>query len=135
MKIKYKNIVRAFVGLFIVGGVWFAPMVSVSALECGVLPSDICNGIEGEKRTTSTNVKDSAVGKLLLAGVNIMTAGVAILAVGGIIYGAVMYTSAGPNQSQVAKAREILMNVVIGIVAFALMWALLQWLIPGGVFN
>jgi archaellum component FlaF (FlaF/FlaG flagellin family) len=63
-----------------------------------------------------------------------MTAGVAILAIIGIIYAAVLYTSAGPNQEQVKKAKDMLRNVVIGIIAFALMAALLQWLVPGGVF-
>ena len=66
--------------------------------------------------------------------IRIMTAGVAILAIGGLIYGGVLYTSAGPNQGQIARAKDVIRNVIIGIIAFALMFSLLQWLIPGGVF-
>ena len=67
--------------------------------------------------------------------VNILTAGVALTAVAGIVYGAVLYVSAANSPEQVKKAKTILINVVIGVVTFALMYSLLQWLIPGGVFN
>jgi hypothetical protein len=76
-----------------------------------------------------------AVGALLLIVINIMTAGVGVLALAGIIYGAVLYTSAGGNPEQVKKARTIFTNVVIGVIAFGGMFALLNFLIPGGVFN
>lgn len=110
------------------------PMVPTAAaadLECGVLPSNLCDAAtEGDK----DNIEDTGVWQLLNLVVVIMTAGAGILALGGIIYGAVMYTTAGGNQEQVKKARGILTNVVIGIVAFAAMFALLQWLLPGGAF-
>ncbi len=135
MIVQHKKIINVLAGLLLLGSISFAVfnVTNANALECGVLPDSIC--ANAEKKPEGGQVRNSAVWQLLLAIVNIMTAGVAILAVGGIIYGAVLYTSAGPNQGQVAKAREILMNVVIGVVAFALMYSLLQWLIPGGVFN
>jgi hypothetical protein len=106
------------------------PTASAAELKCGVLPSDLCkSATEGDK----DNVEDTGVWKLLKLAVLIMTAGAGILAVGGIVYGAVMYTTAGGNQEQVKKARGIFTNVVIGILAFAAMFALLQWLLPGGV--
>lgn len=100
-------------------------------LKCGVLPPSICGAA---KKGDDKTVEDTGVWKLLLLVVNIMTAGAAIAAVGGIVYGAVMYTTAGGNQEQVKKARGIITNVVIGVVAFAAMYALLQWLVPGGIF-
>jgi hypothetical protein len=63
-----------------------------------------------------------------------MAAGVGVLALAGIVYGSVLYTSAGGNQEQVKKAMGIFTNVVIGIVAYAGMWTLLNFLVPGGVF-
>jgi hypothetical protein len=65
----------------------------------------------------------------------IMTAGVGVAAVGGIVYAAVLYTSAGDAADQVKKAKTIITDVVIGLVAYALMFLLLNWLIPGGVFT
>lgn len=80
-------------------------------------------------------IDQSGTWGLLLLILNIMTAGVGILAVGGIAYGAVLYASAGDKAEQTKKAITIITNVVIGIVAYGLMYALLQYLVPGGVFN
>lgn len=136
MKIKYKKIMQVIMGLSVISAFALSPVMlssNVGAVDCSVLPQDICNAA-GEK-PQGGDVKNTAVWKLLLLVVNILTAGVAILAIGGIIYGAVLYTSAGDNQGQLAKAKDTIRNVIVGIVTFALMYSLLQWLIPGGVFN
>ncbi|MNH46494.1 hypothetical protein D3C72_2301490 [compost metagenome] len=64
-----------------------------------------------------------------------MTAGVGILAVGGIVYGSILYTSAGGSSEQTKKAMGIITNVVIGLIAYALMYAITNFLIPGGLFS
>lgn len=104
-------------------------------LKCGALPQGLCDSVKKDPPPAGTKVKieDTGIWKLLKLVVNIMTAGAGILAIGGIVYGSVMYTTAGGNQEQVKKARSILTNVVIGILAFAAMWALLNWLLPGGL--
>lgn len=72
----------------------------------------------------------------LLKGVlQILTAGIGIAAVGGIAYGALLYTTAENKPEQTKRAISIITNVVIGIVAYALMYVLLNFLIPGGIFN
>lgn len=96
-----------------------------AATECGGEKTAVieCGG--------STN----GVWALLLLIINIMTAGVGILAVGGIVYASVLWTTAEDKQDQVNKAKNMITNTVIGIVAFALMWSGLQFIIPGGVFD
>ena len=81
------------------------------------------------------NVEDSGVWALLIIALNILAGLVGIVAVGGIVYGAIMYASAQDNASQVQEAIGIIRNVVIGLVLFLSMYALLQFLIPGGVFG
>ncbi len=83
----------------------------------------------------NTSVEQSGVWGLLLMLINILTAGVGIVAVAGIIYGSVMYASAGGNPENVKKARSIITNVVIGIIAYAFMYAILNFITPGGLFN
>ena len=83
----------------------------------------------------NTSIEESGVWGLLLIVINILTAGIGILAVAGIVYGSVLYASAGGSPEQVKKAMGIISNVVIGIVAYALMYALLNFLIPGGLFD
>lgn len=95
-------------------------------IECAIID---CSGYN-----STDSLEDSGVWRILELLINIMLAGVGVAAVIGIVYGAILYTSAGGNPEQVKKAMEIIRNTVIGIVAFALMWSVLQWLIPGGVF-
>ena len=59
-----------------------------------------------------------------------MTAGVVIAAIGSVVVAGVLYTSAGSNSSQVQKAKTMITNTIIGVLAYAVMWAILEWLIP-----
>lgn len=71
---------------------------------------------------------------LLSLVLQIMTAGVGIVAVGGLIYGGILYASAGDASDKVKKAIEVIRNVVIGVLAYVAMYGLINFLIPGGVF-
>lgn len=64
----------------------------------------------------------------------VVTTGVGIAAVGAIVCAGVLYITARDNAGQVSKAKTMIMNTVVGVVAYLLMWAFLQWIIPGGVF-
>jgi len=72
---------------------------------------------------------------LLLMAVNILTAGIGIVAIGGIVYASILWTTAEDKNAQIVKSKETIFNVVVGLVAFALLWAFLNFLIPGGVFS
>jgi amino acid transporter len=64
-----------------------------------------------------------------------MTGGIGILAVGGIVYAAILYSSSSQSADQTKKAKDIIRDVVIGIIAYASMYLLLNFLIPGGIFT
>ena len=103
------------------------------------LDGDDCAGVETAfikcDAKNSGSTEDNGIWALLLMVVNIMTAGVGILAVAGIVYGAVLYTTAEDKADQVKKATDIITNVVIGLLLFSLMWAGLNFVVPGGVFQ
>ena len=63
----------------------------------------------------------------------VVTTGVGIAAVGSIVFAGILYITALDNAGQVSKAKTMIMNTVIGIIAYILMWAFLEWIIPGGV--
>jgi hypothetical protein len=67
--------------------------------------------------------------------VNILSAGVGVVVVGVIIVGGIQYMMAGDNPQAVAAAKKRIINGLVALVAFMLMFGFLQWLIPGGVFN
>lgn len=120
-------------GALLVFGITFVAAPSfVSAATCGGVETSIisCSQPGGDK----ADIKNTGLWGVLLLIVNILTAGVGVLALAGIVYGAILYTSAGGSTEQVKKAMDIFRNVVIGVIAFAGMWALLNFLIPGGVF-
>lgn len=97
--------------------------VDVAFLECD----------EGH-RPSGDAVEDSALWRILEMVLNIMVGLVGIAAVGGLVFAAIMYSSAQDNASQVQQAKDTIRNVIVGIVMFLFMWSGLQYLIPGGIF-
>ena len=89
----------------------------------------------GNVDVTQDGVENTAIWSILLTAINILTAGIGIVALGGVVYAAILYTSAGGNAEQTKKAMTIIADIVIGVVAYALMYAGLNFLIPGGLFS
>lgn len=138
---KLKQTVKVFVAAVVViaGLVFFTPTAQVSAADCDPATQNCCGGVETGlikcDQTGAGGIEDTGVWGILLLAINILTAGIGIAAVGGIVYGAILYTSAGGSQEQTKKAMGIITNVVIGVIAYALMYAGLNFLIPGGIFR
>lgn len=128
MKIK-----QTVVSLALVLGLsaFFISPVALAA-ECGGVPTSI---ISCEEKGGDKDINNSGVFGILKLVINIMTTGVGILAVGGIVYGSILYTSAGGSSEQTKKAIGVITNVVIGLLAYALMYAITNFLIPGGLFG
>ena len=63
----------------------------------------------------------------------VVTTGVGIAAVGSIVFAGVLYITARDNAAQVSNAKTMILNTIIGILAYLLMWAFLEWIIPGGI--
>lgn len=105
--------------------------------DCGGAKTSIINCPQGKLNPKDKNAsaKDSGVWGLLILALKIMTAGVGIAAVGGIVYGSLLYASARDSAEQTKKAIGVITNVVIGIVAYGLMFIILNFLIPGGIFS
>ena len=78
---------------------------------------------------------DNQIMNVLVTILNWLAIGVSVVVLIGIIYGAVMYASAGGNEAQTKKAIGIIRNAVIALLLYFGMWAILQYLIPGGVFS
>lgn len=65
----------------------------------------------------------------------VLTFGVVTLATLGLIISGAQYITSADNPERMAKAKNRIINVVIGLVAYAVMWAALNWLLPGGIFH
>jgi hypothetical protein len=108
---------------------------NASALDCGGVPTSIIGGDAcGNVEKDSKDIQKSGVWALLLLTLNILTAGIGIAAVGGIAYGAALYASSSDKPDQAKAGITFIKNVVIGLIAYGLMFILLNFLIPGGLF-
>ncbi len=93
---------------------WF--WLKLVAVETSILPS--FSGEDG--------IKD-----LLILIVKILFYGLGAAAIVGVVVSGIMYLTARDNEQQVAKAKKRLLEIVIGLVAWALMYTVLHFLIPG----
>lgn len=143
MKIK-QTLKTLIVGGMLLFGVAVATVSVTPATTfavCETSAANCCGGVETsiiscpQEGGENAAVDQTGVWGLLLLAINILTALIGLAAVAGLIYGAILYTTAAGSPEQVKKAIGIITNVVIGVVAYALMFAGLNFLIPGGVFN
>lgn len=127
--------------------------VNTSIISCDQTGDGYCaNNPEGRKYVTYIDPKTkqlplcddgsqpdvlaaTGVWGILLLILNILSAGVGILAVAGVIYGSILYTTAGGSVDQKKKGKVTILNVVIGLVAYALMYGFLNFIVPGGIFK
>lgn len=126
---KYKKYI---VAMFMLAAVPFAVTAPVQAAKCAGVDTSI---IQCDTKKGSDDIEDNGVWQLLLIAIRILTAGVGVVAVGGFVYAAILYASAEDKADQVKEAKGIMTNVVIGLILFALMYSLLEFLIPGGIFS
>lgn len=82
-----------------------------------------------------TDEKGSGIMDLLKLVVNVLLYGIGAAAVIGVVIAGILYLTARDNEAQVAKAKTRLIEVAIGLVAWALLFTLLQWLIPNFTGN
>lgn len=67
--------------------------------------------------------------------IKFLTVGVGIAAVGGVVYGGFLYMTARGNSAQAEKAVKTILNALIGVGLYALTFAIINYLIPGGVLR
>lgn len=77
----------------------------------------------------------SSIFRILKLVVEIMTIGVGILGVVGISIVGVQYLTAGGDEQRTTKAKRRMFEIVIGLAIYAVFWALVNWLLPGGIWS
>lgn len=72
--------------------------------------------------------------QVLLAFVGFLAGGVVIAVTGGFVWGGFLYMTARGNSAQTEKAISVITHAALGLVLFIFMFAILNFIIPGGVF-
>jgi len=125
---KYTKKSFAYITLLVVSlaGVFSLSIPDVvDAARCGEAKTSVIDcGVNEENPTFEL------IGQI----VNFLAIGVGIAVVGGIVYGAIIYTTSNGEPAKTKQAVTIIVNAVIGLVLFIFAYAIMNFLIPGGAF-
>ena len=99
-----------------------------------VLPSGDLNcfcgsDITGSNQSSGVN-EPNAIIDILRIVVNIMSIGVGILGVVGITISGIQYLTAGGSEERAKKAKRRMFEIILGLIAYVVVYAFLYWLIP-----
>lgn len=122
----------------------FLSLAIIASLGLGFLaPTETyaatCNGVATSVdfgcKSVGTGVQATPVFSLLLAVVNFMAIGVGVVVVGGIVWGAFLYVTSNGNSGKTEQAVTIIANSVVGLALYAFLFAIVNFLVPGGLFT
>lgn len=89
-----------------------------------------------EKDCTGDDLsQDCKVVEWLVLFVNVLSGMVGVVVVIMIIVAGIQYTASGDDPQAVAKAKTHIYNAVLALVLFIFGFAVLQWVIPGGLLK
>lgn len=97
--------------------------------------TDPCNQTKPTNQSLTKCISNNPIVKYLNTIVNVLSAGVGIVVVIMIIVGGIQYSAAGDKPDALSAAKKRITNALIALVAYALIYSFLQWVVPGGVFN
>ena len=66
---------------------------------------------------------------------NWIALGAVVIVTFGIIYGAIIYATSAGDATKAKKGISIIRNAIIALMLYLLMWAILQYVVPGGLFG
>lgn len=99
--------------------------------KCKEVNGKLVTGHGGSINCSCDKGDGSEVKRILQIVVDVLTIGVGILGVVGITISGVQYLTAGGSEEKTRKAKRRLFEIVIGLVAYVLIYAGLSFLIPG----
>lgn len=121
-----KAIIALVVGISLVSGAVIESSTSMVFADCGDIETSIIDCPSAGGGTPRYLAMDI---------VNILSVGIGIVGVIGImIFGTRMLTSRD-DPKRVAESRKRFFQIVIGLVVYLLMWTGVNWLLPGGVIG
>ena len=130
----------AFSVISIVPAFISTPAAAQAAANCG---TDKKNGVRtsfdfGCPADTNANSKELAKNPIyivLLFVINTMAVGVGVVVAGSIIWQSIQYSAANGSPDKVKSARNGIVNAIIALFLFFFMYAILNFIIPGGIFS
>jgi len=109
----------------------------VALLGVGILvtPAYAFAASMGDPALNCTSSKCDLISKYINPTINVLSVSFGLIAVISIILGAIQYSASEGDPQKSSAAKNRITNTIIAIVAYLLLYAFLQFLVPGGVFN
>lgn len=115
------------------------PITGAFAVSAGILLATVSNSTVVQATSSalasSSTASADEIYRWLDVAINLLSAMVGLVVVISIIVAGIQYMTAGGNSSQVSAAKNRISMAVLAMILFGLAYALLQWLIPGGIFS
>ena len=125
---------KKIISLFIAA---FAIIASLGSITAPVYADDgecpegcVPTAILGENHCSCDDGNGSGVMHILNTVIDIMTIGIGILGVIGISVVGIQYLTAGGSEEKTRKAKRRMFEIVIGLVAYVILYAVVKWLMP-----
>lgn len=126
------KIISIIIGLQLVGLLFvFAPVCSGVVLAEGA-PSATNVSTDYNKDQVCKKM-DCVIRRYVKPLIMLLSALVGIGATISIVYAGIMYSSSEGDSGKVSKAKQRIVNTIIGVIAYVLVFAMLQWFVPGGI--
>lgn len=82
-----------------------------------------------------TSSSGNPIINLFLDIVNFLAIGVGVVVVGGIVWGGINIVRSNGNAAVMHQGIVIIVNAVVGLLLFIFMYAIINFLVPGGLFT
>ncbi len=94
---------------------------------------------DSERRVTiSLNIgcrgENNPIVDMTFAFIRFLSVGVGVVAVGSIVLGGIQYTTSAGDPKKTAAAIERISSTLIALLIYFLIFAILNWLVPSGIF-
>ncbi len=102
---------------------------------CGAAATYFDFGCGKDEDASKEGGKNNPIVKVLATLIKILTAGIGLVAIGGVVTGGVIYSTAAGNGETAKKGLSFIFNSVLGLALYAFLVAILNFAIPGGLFS
>jgi hypothetical protein len=113
-----------------------AAQTDQKTVKCGTDQVAVGVAINGNNCVDKgTTVENNIIIVWLSSIIKFLTVGIGIAATGGVVYGGFLYLTAQGNAGKTQKGIATIMNALIGVLLYALAFAIINFLVPGGVLK
>lgn len=113
----------------------YAYILAVTASIALPLPvsADACNTKHGT--TFDWGCGSNPIIDMFITIFNWASAAVVLAIIGGVVYGAILYSSSGGNKGRAEQGIGVIRNAIIALILYVGMFSIINFLVPGGLFN